>query len=129
MTPIERIVNEVDSCFGLKTYKAKIMEQLRQNVLPFVEIPSEDSIITFAVDLLQDYHDYKNNGQLWADNRDVDDSDIEDFAKIVISILVYYDWLSIYAKADDEIRRIGVLLRKGLQTATNEESDDEDKKF
>lgn len=127
MTPIERIVNETDSCFGLKVYKAKIMDKLRQNVLPFVEALSEDSVITFASDLLQDYHDYKNNGHLWADNRDVDDSDIEDFSKIVISILVYYDWLPIYAKADDEIRRISSLLRKELQAATNEEPDDEDK--
>lgn len=128
MTPIERIVNEVDSCFGLKVYKAKIMDKLRQNVLPFEEVPSEHSIITFALDLLQDYHDFKNNGHLRPDNRDVNDSDIEDFAKIVISILVDYG-LSVYVKAEEEIRRIGDLLRKELQAATNEESDDEDKKL
>lgn len=128
MTPIERIVNEVDSSFGLKVYKAKIMDKLRQNVLPFVEVLSEDSVITFASDLLQDYHDFKNNGYLTPDNRDVNDSDIEDFAKIVISILVDYG-LSVYAKAEEEIRRIGDLLRKELQAVTNEESDDEDKKL
>lgn len=129
MTQIESIAYEVKTGLALKDWKEKIMDKLRKNVLPFVEVLSEDSVITFASDLLQDYHDYKNNGHLWADNRDVDDSDIEDFAKIVISILVDYDLLSIYAKADDEIRRIGALLRKGLQAATNEESDDEDKKF
>lgn len=112
MTQVRKIAEEVNNGFAIKDWKNKILDIIRQNYRD--EIPSEETIICYAADLIQDYHNTVKNGGLWADNRDVTDSDVSNFAKIVIAILAGYGQLSDYENADDSIIRIEAKLRQEM---------------
>ena len=124
MTQVRKIADEVNNGFAIKDWKNKILDIIRQNYRD--DIPSEDTVVCYAADLIQDYHDTINNGRLRADNRDVTDSDVSDFVKIVIAILAGYDLLSEYENADDSIVRIEKKLRKKMaaNAAASQKDDD-----
>ena len=112
MTQVRKIAEEVNNGFAIKDWKNKILDIIRQNYRD--EIPSEETIICYAADLIQDYHNTVKNGGLWADNRAVTDSDVSNFAKIVIAILAGYGQLSDSENADDSIIRIEAKLRQEM---------------
>lgn len=112
MIQVRKIAEEVNNGFAVKDWKNKILEKIRQNYSD--DIPSEDTVVCYAADLIQEYHNTINNGRLWPDNRSVTDSDVSDFAKIVIAILADYGQLSEYENADDSMVRIGNKLRKEM---------------
>lgn len=124
MTQVRKIAEEVNNGFAIKDWKNKILDIIRQNYRD--EIPSEETIICYAADLIQDYHNTINNGRLWADNRDVTDSDVSNFAKIVIAILAGYGQLSDYENADDSIIRIEAELRQEMAANAAASQKDED---
>ena len=113
MTQVRKIADEVNNGFAIKDWKNKLLEKIRQNYGN--NIPSEDTVVCYAADLIQDYHNTINNGRLRADNRDVTDSDVSDFVKIVMAILAGYGQLSEYENADDSIVRIENKLRKAME--------------
>lgn len=124
MTQVRKIAEEVNNGLAIKDWKNKILDIIRQNYRD--EIPSEETIICYAADLIQDYHNTVKNGGLWADNRDVTDSDVSNFAKIVIAILAGYGQLSDYENADDSIIRIEAKLRQEMaaNAAASQKDDD-----
>lgn len=124
MTQVRKIAEEVNNGFAIKDWKNKLLEKIRQNYRD--DIPSEETIICYAADLIQDYHNTVKNGGLWADNRDVTDSDVSNFAKIVIAILAGYGQLSDYENADDSIIRIEAKLRQEMAANAAASSKDED---
>ena len=124
MTQVRKIAEEVNNGLAIKDWKNKILDIIRQNYRD--EIPSEETIICYAADLIQDYHNTVKNGGLWADNRDVTDSDVSNFAKIVIAILAGYGQLSDYENADDSIIRIEAKLRQEMAANAAASSKDED---
>lgn len=54
MTQVRKIAEEVNNGFAIKDWKNKILDIIRQNYRD--EIPSEETIICYAADLIQDYH-------------------------------------------------------------------------
>lgn len=112
MTQVRKIAEEVNNGLAIKDWKNKLLEKIRQNYRD--DIPSEDTVVCYAADLIQDYHNTVKNGGLWADNRGVTDSDVSNFAKIVIAILAGYGQLSDYENADDSISRIEAKLRQEM---------------
>lgn len=112
MTQVRKIAEEVNNGLTIKDWKNKLLEKIRQNYGN--NIPSEDTVVCYAADLIQDYHNTVKNGGLWADNRDVTDSDVSNFAKIVIAILAGYGQLSDYENADDSIVGIEAKLRQEM---------------
>ena len=124
MIQVRKIAEEVNNGFAIKDWKNKILDIIRQNYRD--EIPSEETIICYAADLIQDYHNTVKNGGLWADNRDVTDSDVSNFAKIVIAILAGYGQLSDYENADDSIIRIEAKLLQEMAANAAASSKDED---
>lgn len=124
MTQVRKIAEEVNNGFAIKDWKNKLLEKIRQNYRD--DIPSEDTVVCYAADLIQDYHNTINNGRLWADNRDVTDSDVSNFAKIVIAILAGYGQLSDYENADDSIIRIEAELRQEMAANAAASQKDED---
>ncbi len=124
MTQVRKIAEEVNNGLAIKDWKNKLLEKIRQNYRD--DIPSEDTVVCYAADLIQDYHNTIKNGGLWADNRDVTDSDVSNFAKIVIAILAGYGQLSDYENADDSIIRIEVKLRQEMaaNAAASQKDDD-----
>ncbi len=124
MIQVRKIAEEVNNGFAIKDWKNKILDIIRQNYRD--EIPSEETIICYAADLIQDYHNTVKNGGLWADNRDVTDSDVSNFAKIVIAILAGYGQLSDYENADDSIIRIEAKLCQEMAANAAASSKDED---
>ena len=124
MTQVRKIAEEVNNGLAIKDWKNKILDIIRQNYRD--EIPSEETIICYAADLIQDYHNTVKNGGLWADNRDVTDSDVSNFAKIVIAILAGYGQLSDYENADDSIVGIEAKLRQEMAANAAASQKDED---
>lgn len=124
MIQVRKIAEEVNNGLAIKDWKNKILDIIRQNYRD--EIPSEETIICYAADLIQDYHNTVKNGGLWADNRDVTDSDVSNFAKIVIAILAGYGQLSDYENADDSIIRIEAKLRQEMAANAAASQKDED---
>lgn len=124
MTQVRKIAEEVNNGLAIKDWKNKLLEKIRQNYRD--DIPSEDTVVCYAADLIQDYHNTVKNGGLWADNRDVTDSDVSNFAKIVIAILAGYGQLSDYENADDSIVGIEAKLRQEMAANAAPSSKDED---
>lgn len=124
MTQVRKIAEVVNNGLAIKDWKNKTLDIIRQNYRD--EIPSEETIICYAADLIQDYHNTKKDGHLWADNRDVTDSDVSDFAKIVIAILAGYGQLSDYENADDSIVGIEAKLRQEMAANAAASQKDED---
>lgn len=124
MIQVRKIAEEVNNGLAIKDWKNKILDIIRQNYRD--EIPSEETIICYAADLIQDYHNTVKNGGLWADNRDVTDSDVSNFAIIVIAILAGYGQLSDYENADDSIIRIEAKLRQEMAANAAASQKDED---
>ncbi len=124
MTQVRKIADEVNNGFAIKDWENKLLEKIRQNYRD--DIPSEDTVACYAADLIQDYHNTINNGRLRADNRDVTDSDVSDFVKIVITILVGYGQLSGYENADEAMARIEKKLRQEMaaNAAASQKDDD-----
>lgn len=124
MTQVRKIADEVNNGFAIKDWENKLLEKIRQNYGN--NIPSEDTVVCYAADLIQDYHDTRKNGGLWADNRDVTDSDVSDFVKIVIAILAGYGQLSDYENADVAMARIEKKLRQEMaaNAAASQKDDD-----
>ena len=124
MTQVRKIADEVNNGFAIKDGENKLLEKIRQNYRD--DIPSEDTVACYAADLIQDYHNTINNGRLRADNRDVTDSDVSDFVKIVITILVGYGQLSGYENADEAMARIEKKLRQEMaaNAAASQKDDD-----
>lgn len=124
MTQVRKIAEEVNNGLAIKDWKNKLLEKIRQNYRD--DIPSEDTVVCYAADLIQDYHNTVKNGGLWADNRDVTDSDVSNFAKIVIAILAGYGQLSDYENADDSIAGIEAKLRQEMaaNAAASQKDDD-----
>lgn len=124
MIQVRKIADEVNNGLTIKDWKNKLLEKIRQNYGN--NIPSEDTVVCYAADLIQDYHNTINNGRLWPDNRSVTDSDVSDFVKIVIAILAGYDLLSEYENADDSMVRIEKKLRQEMAANAAASSKDED---
>ena len=124
MTQVRKIADEVNNGFAIKDWENKLLEKIRQNYRD--DIPSEDTVACYAADLIQDYHNTINNGRLRADNRDVTDSDVSDFVKILITILVGYGQLSGYENADEAMARIEKKLRQEVaaNAAASQKDDD-----
>ena len=124
MTQVRKIADEVNNGFAIKDWKNKLLEKIRQNYRD--DIPSEDTVACYAADLIQNYHNTINNGRLGPDNRDVTDSDVSDFVKIVIAILAGYDLLSGYENADEAMTRIEKKLRREMEANAAASQQDKD---
>lgn len=124
MIQVRKIAEEVNNGLAIKDWKNKLLEKIRQNYGN--NIPSEDTVVCYAADLIQDYHNTVKDGGLWAGNRAVTDSDVLDFAKIVIAILAGYGQLSDYENADDSIAGIEAKLRQEMaaNAAASQKDDD-----
>lgn len=124
MTQVRKIADEVNNGFAIKDWKNKLLEKIRQNYRD--DIPSEDTVACYAADLIQNYHNTINNGRLRADNRDVTDSDVSDFVKIVMAILAGYGQLSEYENADEAMARIEKKLRREMDANAAASQQDND---
>lgn len=88
----ELFCQQVNANAYLSEWKNKIEQKLKTNGYKLGE-PTEETIVNYAMDFIQDYHNAVNIGQLWSDNRLPNEKDIEVFAKIGATLL--YEWQSV----------------------------------
>lgn len=87
MTRIEQITEHVNNTSLLKYWKDKLYSKIDYDKRSCGYAPTRDTVINYAAGMLFDYHDEIHDGNLYQDNRNPTDKDIEGFVEIIIAVL------------------------------------------
>ena len=130
MTQIEYSVAEVNENPLHRTWRDKLIQKVKQNIVPFEDVPSVGSIVDYAADMVFEFHEDVANGKLRADNRMPSNDEVEIFYKILLSVLSSYDILDYYDESKT-FRNVRMPFIKkiaenesGLQDASSEVAGD-----
>lgn len=133
MTQIEHSVAEVNENPLHRIWRDKLIQKVKQNIVPFEDVPSVGSIVDYAADMVFEFHEDVANGKLRADNRMPSNDEVEVFYKILLSVLSGYDILDYYDESKT-FRNVRMPFIKkiaenesGLQDASSEGTDSSDK--
>ena len=116
MSASEQFCQQINGNSNLSEWKNKIDQKLRNNQYKVGE-PTEEIIVTYAMEFIYDYHNAVNIGRLWSGNRLPNEKDIEAFAKIITALL--YEWQSI--SSFDNSYSVQEKIRKQLLDALQDE--------
>lgn len=87
MTRIKQITEKVNNTPLIKDWKDKLYSKIDYDKRSCGYALTQDTVITYATDMIFDYHDKIHNGNLYHDNRNPNDKDIEVFVEIMIAVL------------------------------------------
>ena len=114
MSVSELFCRQINANSCLLEWKNKIDQKLKTNGYKTGE-PTEETIVNYAMDFIQNYHNAVNIGRLWSDNRLPNEKDIEAFAKIGAALL--YEWQSV--SSSEHPSKVQEEISKKLSEALN----------
>ena len=114
MSASELFCRQINANSCLLEWKNKIDQKLKTNGYKTGE-PTEETIVNYAMDFIQNYHNAVNIGRLWSDNRLPNEKDVEAFAKIGAALL--YEWQSV--SSSEHPSKVQEEISKKLSEALN----------